>query len=186
MSASTSDACASAARPGALRDRLPPVIATWLTERFGLTVPIVAAPMSGAANGPFAAAVCRAGGLGMVGISDQSPDEVRDEVAAATAGGTSYGIGMLAWIAKDRPDLLDVVIELQTPFVSLSYGDYRPLVAPLRAAGITVATQIGTADMEWLVQISHQVHQKPERRVGCNGICFLRIACCLAGTVALV
>ena len=63
--------------PRALRDKLPPVIATWLTEQFGLTVPIVAAPMSGAANGPFAAAVCRAGGLGMIGISAQSPDDVR-------------------------------------------------------------------------------------------------------------
>ena len=30
--------------------------------------------------------------------------------------------------------------------MSLSYGDYGPLVAPLRAAGITVATQIGTVD----------------------------------------
>ena len=146
MSASTSGACASAVRPRPVRDKLPSVIATWLTERFGLTVPIVAAPMSGAANGTFAAAVCRAGGLGMIGISSQSPDDVRAEVAAATAGGTSFGIGLLAWIAKDRPDLLDVVIELQTPFVSLSYGDYGPLVAPLRAAGITVATQIGTVD----------------------------------------
>jgi nitronate monooxygenase len=122
------------------------VIATWLTERFGLAVPIVAAPMSGVANGPFAAAVCRAGGLGMIGISDESPDDVRTEAAAATAAGTSYGIGMLAWLAKNRPDLLEVVIELRPPFVSLSYGDYEPLVAPLRAAGITVATQIGTVE----------------------------------------
>ena len=37
------DACASAARRVARRDRLPSVITTWLTERFGLTVPIVTA-----------------------------------------------------------------------------------------------------------------------------------------------
>ena len=122
------------------------MIATWLTERFGLTVPIVAAPMSGAANGSFAAAVCRAGGLGTIGISSQSPDDVRDEAAAAAAGGASYGIGLLAWLVKDRPDLVDVVIELRPPLVSLSYGDYGPLIARLRAAGITVATQIGTVD----------------------------------------
>jgi nitronate monooxygenase len=122
------------------------MIATWLTERFGLGVPIVAAPMSGAANGAFASAVCRAGGLGMIGISSESPDDVRAEAAAAAAGGTSYGIGLLAWLAKDRPDLLDVVIELRPPFVSLSYGAYAPLVEPLRSAGITVATQIGTVD----------------------------------------
>ena len=146
MSASTCDASASAARRVALRDRLPPVITTWLTERFGLTVPIVAAPMSGAANGSFAAAVCRAGGLGMIGISSQAPDDVRDEAAAAAAGETSYGIGLLAWLVKDRPDLVDVVIELRPPLVALSYGDYGPLIARLRAADITVATQIGTVD----------------------------------------
>ena len=96
--------------------------------------------------GAFAAAVCRAGGLGMIGISEHSPDDVRAEVSAAAAAGASYGIGLLAWAAKDRPDLLDVVRELQPPFVSLSYGDYGPLVAPLREAGITVATQVGTID----------------------------------------
>ena len=122
------------------------MIATWLAERFGLTVPIVAAPMSGAANGSFAAAVCRAGGLGMIGISDQSPADVRGQVATAAVGGPSYGIGLLAWLVEGRPDLLDVVIELRPPLVSLSYGDYGPLVATLRAEGITVATQIGTVD----------------------------------------
>ena len=68
MSASTSGGCASAVRPRSVRDKLRSVIATWLTERFGIAVPVVAAPMSGGANGPFAAAVCRAGGLGTIGV----------------------------------------------------------------------------------------------------------------------
>ena len=122
------------------------MITTWLTERFGLTVPIVAAPMSGAANGSFAAAVCRAGGLGTIGISSQAPDDVRDEAAAAAAGETSYGIGLLAWLVKDRPDLVDVVIELRPPLVALSYGDVRTPDREVPAADITVATQIGTVD----------------------------------------
>ena len=54
---------------------------------------------------------------------------MRAEAAAAAAGETSYGIGLLAWLAKDRPDLVDVVIELRPPFVALSYGDYGPLIA---------------------------------------------------------
>ena len=32
-------------------------MATWLTERFGLTVPVVAAPMAGASRGELAAAI---------------------------------------------------------------------------------------------------------------------------------
>ena len=40
---------------------------TWLTERFGLTVPVVAAPMAGVSTGRPAAAVSETGGLGMLG-----------------------------------------------------------------------------------------------------------------------
>ena len=82
----------------------------------------------------------------MIGISDQSPDDVRDEVSAANAGGTS--LRHRGWRGSPRiaPICSDVVIVLATPFVSTSYGDVRTLGAPLRAAGITVATQIGTVD----------------------------------------
>ena len=40
---------------------------TRLTERLGLTHPIVSAPMAHVAGGALAAAVSRAGGLGMIG-----------------------------------------------------------------------------------------------------------------------
>ena len=47
-------------------------MSTWLTERFGLTVPVpvVAAPMAGVSTGRLAAAVSAAGGLGMLGVED--------------------------------------------------------------------------------------------------------------------
>ena len=38
-----------------------------MTERFGLRVPIVSAPMAGVAGGALAGAVSRAGGLGLIG-----------------------------------------------------------------------------------------------------------------------
>jgi hypothetical protein len=56
------------------RDRtnktVPPddtMISTRLTERFGIRHPIVCAPMASVAGGALAAAVSRAGGLGLVG-----------------------------------------------------------------------------------------------------------------------
>lgn len=42
-------------------------LATRLTQRFGLTHPILSAPMAGAGGGALAAAVTRAGGLGLIG-----------------------------------------------------------------------------------------------------------------------
>jgi nitronate monooxygenase len=43
------------------------MIRTRLTERFGLSHPIISAPMAFAAGGRLAAAVSNAGGLGLIG-----------------------------------------------------------------------------------------------------------------------
>ena len=44
---------------------------TWLSERFGLDVPVVCAPMAGAAAGELAAAVCRGAQAEMASASDR-------------------------------------------------------------------------------------------------------------------
>ena len=52
-----------------------PVIRTPLTRWFDLTTPVVGAPMAGVSGGALAAAVSRAGGLGMVGVSGRHSAE---------------------------------------------------------------------------------------------------------------
>ena len=60
------------------------MIDTWLTEKFDLTIPVVSAPMAGPGEGPLAAAVSAAGGLGMVGVhSTRTPDWVREQAGIA-------------------------------------------------------------------------------------------------------
>lgn len=122
------------------------MLRTWLTERFGIEVPVVSAPMGGVADGRFAAAVCAAGGLGMVSIGDETAAWVRAQAALAAEPGRAYGIGLLAWLLPDLSDQLDAIREIAPPLVSLSYGAYEPFVAPLREAGIVVATQVGTPE----------------------------------------
>ena len=39
----------------------------WLTEKFGLGVPVVGAPMANVSGGKLTAAISAAGGLGMLG-----------------------------------------------------------------------------------------------------------------------
>lgn len=106
----------------------------------------MSAPMGGLADGRFAAAVCAAGGLGMVGIGDEPADVVRAEAALAAEPGSAYGIGLLAWLLPELSDQLDAICEIRPALVSLSFGDYEPFVAPLRDSGIVVATQVGTPD----------------------------------------
>ncbi len=117
----------------------------WLTEKFGLTVPVVGAPMANIGGGQLTAAISAAGGLGMLGAGSAVTGEwIRTEGAIAAASGKPYGIGLMAWSVKDRPEHLDAVLELRPALVSMSFGDYPPYVGKLRDAGIVVATQAGT------------------------------------------
>jgi nitronate monooxygenase len=117
----------------------------WLTEQFGLGVPVVGAPMANVSGGKLTAAISAAGGLGMLGAgSAVTADWIRTEGAIAAAGGKPYGIGLMAWSVEQRPEHLEAVLELKPALVSLSFGDYAPYVEPLRQAGIVVATQAGT------------------------------------------
>lgn len=119
---------------------------TWLTERFGVSVPVVAAPMAGVSTGRLAAAVSAAGGLGMLGVGPTStPDRVREQCAVAREGGP-YGVGLMAWALAQDDALAGVVAEQAPALVSVSYGPYERWVAPLQAAGVVVATQVGTLE----------------------------------------
>ncbi|MEV7005006.1 nitronate monooxygenase [Streptosporangium sp. NPDC051022] len=118
---------------------------TWLTDRFGLDLPLVGAPMAGVSDGRLAAAVSAAGALGMFGVpASASPSWIAAQAAVAGESGRPYGIGLMAWALAGDPGRLDAVLEARPALVSVSYGDYPPYIEPLRRAGIVVATQAGT------------------------------------------
>lgn len=117
----------------------------WLAERFGVTVPVVGAPMANVSGGTLTAAISSAGGLGMLGAgSAVSADWIRTEGAIAAAAGKPWGIGLMAWSVAERPEHLQAVLDLKPDLVSLSFGNYQPYLEPLQAEGIVVATQAGT------------------------------------------
>ena len=71
---------------------------TALTSRFGVDVPVVQAPMAGAAGGRLAGAVSAAGALGMIGVGPTTePDWIREQhaIAVASAGDHPFGIGVM-------------------------------------------------------------------------------------------
>lgn len=114
---------------------------TALTELLGIRVPIFNAPMTPQAGGALAASVSDGGGFGMLGFDE---DEGEDSIAAQAAmlGGRAFGIGMSAWALDARPHLLDLAIRSRPKLVSVSFGDPKPYVEKLHAAGILVASQV--------------------------------------------
>jgi nitronate monooxygenase len=123
------------------------VLTTALTRRFGLTAPVVGAPMAGVAGGALARAVSLGGGLGMIGVGSATPSSwVTEQCTVPRTDGLPFGVGLMAWALADRPDLLDATIEASPDLVSVSFGDPAPFVDRLHAAGIPVAMQVNTAD----------------------------------------
>ncbi len=130
------------------------MIHTFLTDAWGLRYPIIGAPMAGAADGVLAAAVSRAGGLGMIGMGSQArPDFLLQQVAIARTAG-SFGIGLMTWALDERPDLFEAALTARPMLLSLSFGDPTPYVARCHASGVRVATQVHSRDEAIQAQVA--------------------------------
>jgi nitronate monooxygenase len=126
-------------------DQKEMIMRTPLMDRFDLTVPVVGAPMAGAAGGRLAAAISAGGALGMIGVGGgATPAWMAEQSGIASASGRAWGIGLLAWTLEADPTQVDAVADLAPPLVSVSYGPYERHVAILKQAGSAVATQVGT------------------------------------------
>lgn len=121
------------------------MISTALNERLGIKIPVLGAPMVGAAGAQLARAVSSAGALGMIGLSPAAKlDEARDSLASLQADGVRFGMGLLGWSLASRPELLDFALDSGAVLISVSFGEYEPAIERASRAGVAFATQIGT------------------------------------------
>ncbi len=118
------------------------LLTTPLTDRLGITHPVLLAPMAGVAGGALAAAVSRAGGLGFLGGGYGEADWLERELGLLE--GTRFGIGFITWSLARRPALLERALAARPTAVMLAFGDIRPFVEPIRAAGAVLICQIQT------------------------------------------
>ncbi|SDY46024.1 nitronate monooxygenase [Modestobacter sp. DSM 44400] len=123
------------------------MITTPLTRWFDLQAPVFGAPMAGVAGGEMARAVSLGGGLGMIGVGNLTdPDWLTGQARLPEESDVSFGVGLMAWVLADRPELLAATIAVQPALVSVSFGDPGPYVGPLHDAGIAVATAVNTRE----------------------------------------
>lgn len=114
-------------------------VVTRLTRTLQLRHPIVSAPMAFAGGGALAAAVTRAGGLGLIGGGYGDPAWLEQQFAAAD--GERVGVGFITWSLRKSPSLLTDVLKHRPAAVMLSFGDPRPFVEEVRAAGARLICQ---------------------------------------------
>ena len=111
-----------------------------LCSRLGIAQPLLLAPMANVAGGRLAAAVSRAGGLGLIGGGYGDPEWLSAELAAAEQA--AIGVGFITWRLDQVPRLLDLALAAQPRAVLLSFGDIAPYVARIHAAGAVLIAQV--------------------------------------------
>jgi len=117
------------------------MIATELTEMFGLQHPIILAPMGGVSGGHLTATVSNAGGLGLVGGGYGDPAWLRTELSRVTAATRRpWGVGLITWSAN--PSVIELVLGFRPHVVMLSFGDPRPYASRIKSAGCKLICQV--------------------------------------------
>jgi nitronate monooxygenase len=98
--------------------------------------------MGGVAGGRLAAAVMRAGGLGLIGGGYGDAHWLDREFAAA--GNALVGCGFITWSLAQQPHLLDRALAHAPPVMMLSFGDPAPFAPAIQAAGSALICQVQT------------------------------------------
>ncbi|MRH89016.1 nitronate monooxygenase [Nocardia sp. SYP-A9097] len=120
-----------------------PELSTAWSRANGLRLPVVNAPMGGVAGGRLAAAVTRAGGLGMIGMgSAGSVAALERELPHLDGVPGSFGIGLVDWVIRAEAGLLPAAIAARPTLISVSFGTDLSWVRAVHEAGIRAATQV--------------------------------------------
>ncbi|MGW1449544.1 NAD(P)H-dependent flavin oxidoreductase [Micromonospora sp. NPDC002411] len=115
---------------------------TVLCDRFGIDLPIIQAPVGSAAVPELVAAVSEAGGLGMLALTWQSPDQARQSIRHTRELTTRpFGANLVLDFPVD--DLLTVCLEEKLPIISTFWGDPSPVHGRIQQAGALHLHTIG-------------------------------------------
>lgn len=96
------------------------MIHTPVCDLLGIEHPIVLGGMAGATSAPLVAAVSNAGGLGGIGLSGMSPEQVRESIAAIrTATDKPFAVNFLLFEVNE--DAFTAAVEARPPVLSFAW-----------------------------------------------------------------
>lgn len=120
----------------------PDPIHTPVCELLGLRYPVLLAPMAGVSGGRLAAAVSRAGGLGLIGGGYGDAGWLSEQLALIEQ--QPVGVGFISWALRRQPELLELVLAARPRAMMLSFGDLAPAGAQVRDGGAVLIAQVQT------------------------------------------
>jgi len=117
---------------------------TALCTRLGIELPIIQAPMGGAAGPALAAAVSNAGGLGMLPLWRADIEALRRQIRETRAQ-TQRPFGINLNLDFPQEERLAACLEERVPVISFFWRDPSALVQRAKAAGAIVLHTVGSA-----------------------------------------
>src|ERR1700733_9116135 len=122
------------------------MLKTRITEQYGLRVPFINAGMAFIATTPLVQAVCKAGGMGMLGASAMPLDVLQAALREIKAAGPAcFGVNFIARFAGIEH--IEVCVTEKAPVVVFFWDDAPDeWLSRLRAAGSHIWFQVGGVD----------------------------------------
>lgn len=119
---------------------------TRITDLFGIELPVVAGGMVWCSGWRLAAAVSRAGGLGLIGAGSMTAEVLREHIVKCrqAVGDQPYGVNM-PLMKPDAAQLMEVVAQERVPVVFTSAGSPKKWTGWLHEHGIKVAHVVASS-----------------------------------------
>ena len=110
-----------------------------ITDLFGIDYPIVQGGMIWCSGWKLAAAVSKAGGLGLIGAGSMYPNILREHIQQCkTATSRPFGVNV-PLLYPDIQKLIDIILDEQVPVVFTSAGNPKTWTKVLKDNGVKVA-----------------------------------------------
>lgn len=119
---------------------------TRITDLFGIELPVVAGGMVWCSGWRLAAAVSRAGGLGLIGAGSMTAEVLREHIVKCrqAVGDQPYGVNM-PLMKPDAAQLMEVVAQERVPVVFTSAGSPKKWTGWLHEHGIKVVHVVASS-----------------------------------------
>ncbi|WP_019530024.1 NAD(P)H-dependent flavin oxidoreductase [Dasania marina] len=124
---------------------------TWVTRTLGIRYPILVGGMMWLGRSELVAAAVRAGATGFISaLTFPEPGKLRDEIARCRdlAGSDRFGVNLYISNHKEGGEellpLIDVILEMDVPFVETSGGPPNLLVEHLKQSDIKIIHKVPT------------------------------------------
>jgi enoyl-[acyl-carrier protein] reductase II len=120
------------------------MLRTPICDLFGIEHPVILAGMGGVSMAPLVAAVSNAGGLGVMGAANLSPDQLRDEIRKTRKlTQKPFAVDLLAPLPQMIEPFLPVLYEEEVKIFVAGLAIPEKFVPAMHAHGITIMVMTG-------------------------------------------